>query len=152
MKLVPPDDSILRQEALLVSPAEFFAPELRQIAFDMEKFLRSMPGAIALAAPQVGISKQIISFALPDGRNGTLVNPEITAHSKKRSSVTEGCLTFPGRYWQVWRYRSVEVTAYMPGGPMIRQGWQGLGAQMMQHEIDHLNGILLPDIAHRRVQ
>lgn len=147
MKLVDGDALILTEPSWEVTE---FDSEFAKIIAEMFLTLDDS-GGVALAAPQVGIPLRVVVYALPDGSRGHMVNPKIVSRSKKTRAVTEGCLSFPGMYWRVRRYLSVGTTHQDRFGSVHARTWHGLGAQMVQHELDHLDGILLPSKALRQV-
>ncbi len=130
---------------------EEFDARLADLIAEMYQLLDSIGArAAALAAPQVGISERVFVYSF-DGLRGHMVNPTIVGTSAHRRPVTEGCLTFPDRLWRVKRYIRCQTTAFDRFGHVHVNDWAYFPAQVMQHEIDHLNGILLPDVALRQV-
>ena len=127
----------------------------QQIA-DMLSLLRTLPG-YGLAAPQVGITKRIVIIENPPiyDENGQetncplplmiLVNPEITKFSKDKSSFEEGCFSVPLYRGDVIRPLKIRLAALDVEGKNIQINASGLLARVIQHEIDHLNGILFID-------
>ena len=99
---------------------------------------------LGLAAPQVGVSKQVVIVSL-QGVPQCLINPEITVRSKELILGEEGCLSFPGLFGDVTRHQSVEVTALNRDCKQQTIKAQDMDARAIQHELDHLVGILLPD-------
>ena len=97
-----------------------------------------------LAAPQIGKS---IRLAVINSKDGPicLINPKITRKSWARELGQEGCLSIPGIFGQVKRHKKITVAYYNQAGKKIKQVAQGLMARVMQHEIDHLDGILFID-------
>ena len=144
-------DPILRTVAELV-PA--VTPEIKQIIADMVESMWHQVG-IGLAAPQVGISLRIV--VMDDGKGGAsaLINPAI---SDRGGSVREeeGCLSLPGIFADVERNKWVRVSAQDEAGQPISFEAQGLRAKVIQHEIDHLDGVLfidhLPPVARDRIK
>lgn len=99
-----------------------------------------------LAAPQVGVPLQVIVFQLPDDEDVTvLINPEIVKGSEESELMSEGCLSLPGYRGEVKRLTSVTAKGRNRQGKMIRIKGEGLLAQVLQHEIDHINGIVYVD-------
>lgn len=107
---------------------------------------------VGLAAPQVGINKRIIVIDVQD-ENGLLklINPVIVNREGKECSV-EGCLSFPGIAGEVEREESVTVKALTPDGNSVEICASGLLARALQHEIDHLDGILFVDRVIRFIE
>lgn len=103
-------------------------------------------GGAGLAAPQVGRAERLFVYRA-DGTGGVeaLLNPEIAETSAERGVETEGCLSLPGQRFRVERARSVTVSGLNRAGRPVRLQAAGLLARVFQHEIDHLNGILICD-------
>ncbi len=145
MNLLAPDAPELRLPSLEVVD---FDLDLVGVITTMYCLLDGTERAVGLAAPQMGVMRRVVVYDLGDGEErGVMVNPTVFSRSKKSRTVTEGCLSFPGMYWQVRRALSVTTTYQDRWGREHIKVWHGLGAQMVQHELDHLDGILLPDIA-----
>ena len=105
------------------------------------------PG-IGLAAPQVGVSERLIVLDVADGeerRPMVLVNPEIVWRSGERATAEEGCLSLPGQFADVTRPQAVKVRYLTEHGEERVLEADGLLARCVQHEIDHLDGILFVD-------
>ncbi len=137
--------------ALKASDVTDFGPTLKKLADDMFETMHDAPG-VGLAAPQVGISKR---FFVADAGDGPFVmaNPTIVETSGKLK-FEEGCLSVPGRYWMIKRAEFVVAEGYdIDGNPVTYEGDDLMG-RVLQHEIDHLNGILLlshlPNRVHRQ--
>jgi peptide deformylase len=133
-------DPILRQKA---QPVEAITPEIRQTLTDMLETMYYQVG-IGLAAPQVGVSLRII--LVDDGPRGprALLNPAIV---DQRGSVRgeEGCLSIPGFFGEVERSEWVRVEAMDAEGRPLSFEAKGLQARVIQHELDHLDGVLFID-------
>ena len=134
-------DPVLKQKAKKVSTID---GSIQKLIEDMLETVRADPGRAALAAPQVGTSLRVIVIDIPDAEGVVLINPEIVKRSGQRS-VTEGCLSVPGYYGEVKRAKSVTVKGRDASGKEIRIKADNLLAQALEHEIDHLNGILYID-------
>jgi peptide deformylase len=120
---------------------------LRRLAADMFETMYKAPG-IGLAAPQVGVSERLIVLDVTDGderRAMTLVNPEIVWRSSDRATAEEGCLSLPGHFADVTRPQQVKVSYLTEQGLERQLEAEGLLARCVQHEIDHLDGILFVD-------
>ena len=122
--------------------------QVRELARDM---LRSMYAAqgIGLAAPQVGVHQQLLVIDL-DLENATtpplvLINPEISSASATIDTYEEGCLSIPGVYLDVVRPTAIEVSFRDEMGRPRKMKADGLMARCIQHEMDHLNGVLFVD-------
>src|SRR5262245_6358659 len=144
-------DPILRQKA---RPVREITPELGQIIDDMVETMYDQVG-IGLAAPQVGVSLRLV--VVDDGKRSTraLINPVIV---ERRGSVVaeEGCLSLPGIFADVERSEWVRVEARGGDGQPVSLELRGLHARVIQHEIDHLDGVLfidrLPPVARDRIK
>ena len=144
-------DPILRTVA---EPVATVTPEIKQIVSDMVESMWHQVG-IGLAAPQVGISLRIL--VMDDGKGGAqaLINPAIT---DRGGSVREeeGCLSLPGIFADVERSKWIRVAALDDEGRPMAFEAQGLRAKVIQHEIDHLDGVLfidrLPPLARDRIK
>ena len=138
-------DQVLRQSAKRISKVD---ETVRELARDM---LRSMYTAhgIGLAAPQVGVSKQLLVIDLDPENAATppmvLVNPEIGSASASLDTYEEGCLSIPGVYLSVVRPSTIEVSFRDEHGRPRRLKADGLLARCIQHEMDHLSGVLFVD-------
>ena len=133
-------EPVLREKAL---PVEEVTPEILNLIKDMAETMYTDSG-VGLAAPQVGVSKRII---LVDGEEDgliVLINPMIIK-SEGEVVEEEGCLSVPGVYSKVKRLSKVTVKALNENGDPIEITKEGLIARALQHEIDHLDGILFID-------
>jgi peptide deformylase len=122
-------------------------PELSQFIEDMFETMRNANGA-GLAAPQIGINKNVIVIGqkLNDGLfKGVFINPKIKNYSGYLIRNPEGCLSFPGIEINVNRVINVEVEWYDENKKFHTVVFSGIKAIILQHEIDHLNGILFID-------
>jgi len=100
---------------------------------------------IGLAGPQVGIKERIFTVKIGENAPLVFVNPEITFTSTELSSYEEGCLSIPEQYADVERYKTIQVQAWNHRGRAFKLEATGLLATVIQHELDHLNGILFID-------
>jgi len=128
---------------------EEFGEELQRLVKDM---LETMYGAegVGLAAPQVGISQRVLVVDLgesdDDGRGPVaLVNPRVVESGKKKDRAPEGCLSIPGMEEVVERPDTVTVEGKIPSGEDTTFTASGLFSRVVQHEIDHLDGVLFID-------
>lgn len=141
----------LRKIAETVKKPEFGSKELKQTIKTMQKALSKEKDGVALAAPQIGVSKRIFVVALqaypPEAKWKPLVfiNPKIIKTSKKHKEMQEGCLSIRWVYGKTTRAISVTIEAYDETGNKFSFGSSGLIAHIFQHEIDHLEGILFID-------
>ena len=139
MRRVP--DPILRQQARRIAQ---IPPGMRQYAADMVETMHAESG-VGLAANQVGGLQKIAVIQLPDWEDAlVLINPEIVRREGERE-VEEGCLSIPGYRGTVKRAQRVRARALDLNGKVIRIKAEGLLAQALEHETDHLNGILYID-------
>jgi peptide deformylase len=136
--LVPSTDPILRQVA---APVTKFDEELESLIYDLITACASHNG-VAIAAPQIGVLRRVIVL----GTVGAMINPMIT---KKEGFhvLEEGCLSFPGKRIRIGRATYVEVEYFDMDGHRRDAQLTGLYATAVQHEIDHLDGILFIDHA-----
>jgi peptide deformylase len=135
------DNPVLRQKAKRVPAID---GSIQRLIDDMIETIRAAPGRLALAAPQVGISLRVIVIQLPEKEPLVMINPEVVRKSGERE-VVEGCLSVPGYQGSIKRSLSVTVKGRNRQGREIRRKANGLLAQALEHEIDHLNGILYID-------
>jgi peptide deformylase len=133
-------EPILRGKAL---PVKEIAPEILNLIKDMAETMYTDSG-VGLAAPQVGVSKRIIVIDGEEEGLMVLINP-ILVKSEGELVEEEGCLSIPGIYSQVKRASKVTVRALNENGDPIEMTKKGLAARALQHEIDHLDGILFID-------
>jgi len=130
-------DAVLTQKAKKVSSID---GSIHRLISDMiETMQRS--GGVGLAAPQIGVSLRVIVLQMPEEEPFAIINPEIVKRSGERE-VAEGCLSLPGYQGEIKRSTSVTVKGLNQQGKIVRIKATGLMAQAMEHEIDHLNGIL----------
>ena len=138
IKIYP--DPALRKKARLV---EKVGDDERRLAYNMIETMRSSNG-VGLAAPQVGISKRIIVAEDIEGDNRavlTLINPKIT-QKKGKAKFCEGCLSLPGVSSDVMRPEFITVEALNLDGDELKINTGGILARIIQHETDHLDGIV----------
>lgn len=140
-------DPVLRLTAKKINAV---TPEIRQLAADMLQTMYDANG-IGLAAPQVSMSIRLVVIHIP-GAEGTkkpiyLVNPVITAKSKEQCVIEEGCLSLPGISAKIKRPEFVDVSATDLDGTPFTIEAEGMLARCLQHEMDHLDGILFTDKA-----
>ncbi|MEB3295999.1 MAG: peptide deformylase [Cyanobacteriota bacterium] len=138
-------DRVLREPARRISKVD---EGVRDLARDLLRTMYSAKG-IGLAAPQVGVHKQLLVIDLePDDETAAplvLINPEITSFGATIDTYEEGCLSIPGVYLNVVRPSVVEVSYRDAMGRPQRVKADGLLARCIQHEMDHLNGVLFVD-------
>ena len=121
---------------------------IRKLAKDMLITMYSAKG-IGLAAPQVGVQKRILvidlNFENPESPPNVFINPEIISSSASLDTYEEGCLSIPGVYLNVVRPSSIKLSFRDEMGRPKKMNAEGLMARCIQHEIDHLNGVLFVD-------
>jgi len=138
-------DPVLREAC---RPVERFDSWLSDVLDEMLSLMRVHEG-IGLAGPQVGIAQRL--FVAEIGRHSVcLVNPVIAARSGSER-MSEGCLSLPNTYVDVQRDLQIEVQGFDPQGRNQTHCVEGLWARVMQHEIDHLDGVLICDKAYRTI-
>lgn len=131
------------------TPVTEFGPELSRLAEDMLETMYAAPG-VGLAAPQIGISKQIFVADIGDGPF-SMVNPEIVETSGKWK-FEEGCLSVPGRWWEFARPAFARARGLDLDGKPVEYAGDELMGRLLQHETDHLGGLLILDRLPRRVR
>lgn len=146
---------VLRETAQSVTEDEFGSEKLADIIDQMKAALHATDDGVAIAAPQIGVSKRI--FLVRDkvftergdvpNKDKAFVNPELINTSQKTTKVCEGCLSVRNVYGEVERAQKATVRAQKEDGEVFRVGGSGLLAQIFQHEIEHLDGILFTDKA-----
>ena len=133
-------DPVLRRRSKRVKSVD---SSIRKLIKDMIETMHAAPG-VGLAAPQVGIPLRVIVIGVPEEEEICLINPEIVRRKGERV-VDEGCLSIPGYVGQLKRSESVTVKGRDPKGKEIRIKADELLAQALEHEIDHINGVLYID-------
>lgn len=130
------------------APVEAVTPDLAKLMADMLETMYDAPG-IGLAAPQVGVSKRILVIDVArDGEEAAplkMANPEVTWQSEELASYEEGCLSFPEQYADVERPAEVKIRYLDENNDAQEIHATGLLAVCVQHEIDHLDGIVFVD-------
>lgn len=143
--IVKHPDPILREKALEVSRIN---SNIVKLLDDMKETMYAAEG-VGLAAPQVGISKRVAVIDAGDEQGLIeLINPEIISKSGEQLGP-EGCLSFPGLMGDVRRAMICKVRALNRDGETFEIEGEGLLARALQHEIDHLNGVLFTDFVER---
>ncbi|MGM9570833.1 MAG: peptide deformylase [bacterium] len=141
LSLADKDAPVLRQKAKKIT---VFDHNLEQLVKEMAEIMYKADG-VGLAAPQVGISKCLVVIDVGEGLL-PLVNPEII-YTEGEETASEGCLSLPGVFAKVSRAERVVVKAQNIRGEEVRIPGSGLLARAMQHEVDHLSGVLFIDKA-----
>jgi peptide deformylase len=137
----------LRKVAKRVDPNEILEPLFQQLIDDMFATMYAAPG-VGLAAPQVNVSKRVFVMDVHDDEHepAVVVNPKLRLLDEE-VELKEGCLSVPGMVGDITRYRRAAVTGLDRYGRRIRIEGDGLLAQCLQHEVDHLDGKLYIDRA-----
>ena len=140
MKIEVEGSPVLRKKSKRVSNIN---NDIRKFCAEMAQTMRDAKG-IGISAPQVGVSKRII-IVNDGGNDWVLINPEIIWDDGKRVSFNEGCLSVPGEYADILRPDMIRVKYRELSGRPQTVDLDGLLSRIVQHEIDHLNGILFTD-------
>ena len=138
IRVVP--DPILRQRSKRVKALD---GSIQRLIGDMLETMRS-DGGVGLAAPQIGVPLRVIVIGIPGEEDIVLINPQVVRRKGERL-VPEGCLSVPGYIGEIKRAVSVRVKGRDQKGKEIRIKADELLAQVLEHEIDHLNGVLYID-------
>lgn len=142
--LVDSKNSILKKTITPVNLEAEDPAAIKQVIADMIYnlyFGRSGPG-VGIAAPQIGVDKRIIIF-VSGAQRECIINPVITKRWGGQSSMKEGCLSFPGQFIKKTRYKRITVEGYDIN--FEKQVWKlkDFAARIVQHEVDHLNGVTI---------
>lgn len=145
MELVPASDPILTTPC---QEFDFTDPPVDPIEFskDLVKFMRDNDG-LGLAAPQVGYPWRV--FAMRADPNKVFFNPKIVNISDEQIALEEGCLTYPGLHVIIKRARHVRIRYTQPNGETLTEQFTGMTARIVQHEMDHLDGVIFYNRANR---
>ncbi len=135
-----PNDPVLKQKAKKVSTID---GSIQRLIDDMVETMQQV-GGVGIAAPQVGVPLRVIVLQMPDEEPVAIINPEIVKRAGERE-VIEGCLSVLGYAGEIKRSVSVTVKGRDRQGKAIRIKATGLKAQALEHELDHLDGILFID-------
>lgn len=175
-KIIQTGHKTLREIAQEVPPEEIKSEKIKKLIADMAKTLSATPDGVALAAPQINVPLRVFvvlkeyydmkaeEFESQKEKNErketestknkdvikpvvVFINPKITKLSKKKQTVREGCLSVVGLFGTMARAEKAAIEAYDENGQKFSRGASGLLAQIFQHEMDHLNGVLFTDTA-----
>ena len=136
----------------VAAEVERFDAELQELVADMDDTMRALSGA-GLAAPQIGVSARVVIFELKDNPRyphitpvpyTVLVNPLVTPLTSEQDEGWEGCLSVPGMRGLVPRYRRLRYRGFDQYGAPLDRTVEGFHARVVQHEVDHLDGVLFP--------
>jgi peptide deformylase len=142
-------EPLLREVA---APVTRFDAELAALVSDMDDTMRASSGA-GIAAPQIGVSLRVVIFELKDNPRypqltpvpyTVLVNPQLAVLDEEQEEGWEGCLSVPGMRGLVPRYRRLRYRGFDACGAPLDRTVEGFHARVVQHEVDHLDGILYP--------
>ena len=146
-------EEILKIKAAAVAHGEFNSEWLLQLASAMHATMLERNG-VGIAAPQVYISKRVIIVAsranprypdAPEMDPVVMVNPEILEFSQATCLGEEGCLSVPNERGEVERAQAVKVRYYTLQGEVVEMNFEGFPARIIQHEVDHIDGVLFVD-------
>lgn len=159
MSIVQKGNKILRQKAKEVPVKEIKSKKIQAVIKRMAEILPAAKDGVALAAPQIGeslrifiVKQPILDSKTPDAEKKpplVFINPVIEKISQKKRLVSEGCLSTINVFGVIKRAEKVRVSAYDENGKKFTRGASGLLAQIIQHEMDHLEGVLFVDKAIR---
>ena len=162
-KILQKEAPVLREISKNLPIESINTPKIQKILKEMSTALASQDDGVALAAPQIGyplrifvVSKKVESIlkgeenedgTIPEGKDAVFINPLLKKVSKEKRVVEEGCLSIRYLYGKVTRGNKATVQAFDENGKKFERGGTGLLAQIFQHEMDHLDGILFIDKA-----
>lgn len=145
-------EPVLRQTAQPVPIAMIKNAATQKVIAQMKEALAAQEDGVAIAAPQIGVSSRIFVVAQKASKNFTddvvFINPTFVRIGKQKKDLSEGCLSVRWKYGTVKRALTATVRAYNAEGNEFVMSGRGLLAQIFQHEIDHLDGILFIDKAN----
>ena len=153
LKIAQLGQPVLRQVARAIPPDQILSPEFQEFLRDMEETLQQQCG-VGLAAPQVFASDRVFLAAIlpPETEEGlpnveVFINPSLTTLTEEKTQAWEGCLSFPELLVLVPRFLAVRIDYLNAMGQAVSRELQGFPARVIQHEFDHLEGILTIDRA-----
>jgi len=139
-EILPFGDSVLRK---VCKPVTEMTPRIVTLLDDLKDTLYAEPGRAGLAAPQIGLLRRVVVMDVGEGFK-EFINPEIVEAEGEIEGM-EGCLSLPGYYGMVKRYAKVKVRSMARDGSEVWTEAEGFYAVCIQHELDHLDGILFID-------
>jgi peptide deformylase len=139
-------DPVLRSPA---RPVEEIDADVRRLVDDMLETMYEAPG-VGLAAPQIGVSLRVVVFDIGEGPHH-MINPEMLETSGSWT-FDEGCLSVPDRYWSIKRDGFARARGYDVDGNEVEYAGEELMGRVLQHELDHIEGMLLLDRLPRRIR
>lgn len=134
-------NDVLRKKCATIA---VFDKKLEDLAVAMIDSMHAHDG-VGLAGPQVGVEKRLFVCHVPEDEPRIFINPDIIGTSEEILSYEEGCLSIPGVYSEVLRPKSITLQAWTLEGRPFKMEAEGLLARVIQHEMDHLKGILFID-------
>lgn len=143
LKIIQEGDPVLRKKAETVKDCK--SPEIQKLIQDMIATMKEAKG-LGLAAPQVGVSLRVFITDV-EGNVSVFINPEIKDFSKELVPFEEGCLSVQKIWGPVIRPKKLNIKAFDENSKLVKIRAKGLLARVIQHESDHLNGILFIDKA-----
>ena len=154
MKLVEEFDAILRQKC---NPFDFEEPIMDpyELSDGLQK-IRKEGAGVGLAAPQVGLYTQVLVIGMGDFQtegaedyDQVFFNPTITSTDGKSVYMMEGCLSFPGLFLKIKRPENITLEWYTEEDTVCSERFTGMTSRILQHEVDHLNGLTFTRLAER---
>ncbi len=157
--IIQKENNILRKVAKEVPVQDIQSEEIRNVIGRLKRVISENEEAVAAAAPQIGkslrifvVTEYILSPRTKEDKKENygyivFINPKILKKSRQQKILTEGCLSAKNIYGTIKRFEKVKVEAYDEKGKKFTRGASGLFAQVIQHEIDHLDGFLFIDKA-----
>lgn len=140
LKLLKDGDPLLRVKSV----PTLINQEVKDLVDNMKETMINGNG-IGLAAPQVGVNLRVIVIRLNDGKIQELINPIIIWYSESRLSLEEGCLSIPDHFTDVIRSIKIGIKFMDISGKYRKWKLKGMESRVVQHEIDHLDGVLMTD-------
>lgn len=164
--------SVLRERALAIRPEEIQDAKIQRLIADMQETLATAQDGVGLAAPQIGVSLRI--FLVSDDATHidkrqesvsseqeaeqkrqweyfVFINPVLKKRSRQKRTLPEGCLSVPGKFGEVSRSEKVLLEWYDEHGRKHTRGFTKFFARVIQHELDHLDGVLITDRAKKLI-
>ena len=145
LKIITQPNPILRKKSVEINPEIAKSREFKSLISAMVKTMVKTDG-VGLAAPQIGKNIRLVVINSKDGVF-CLINPKITRKSWACELAEEGCLSIPGVFGKVKRHKKISLTYYNQDGKKTKMTAAGMMARVIQHEVDHLDGILFIDKA-----
>lgn len=141
MQILTMGNDLLRQKAQRIDKID---AKIADLAEQMLEIIKTDKG-VGLAGPQIGFMKRIFVVHIPNDEERIFINPSIIGTSEKTCKYEEGCLSIPGLYCEVVRSEAIKIQAWNVKGKPFTIETDGLLARVIQHEYDHLEGVLFVD-------